>query len=100
MKRQSIDGGGWIDLETAKCWQEGKRFDGRNHVSLATGSQWEHEALYRSKKGAYIIQSWSQWQGSSETWYRIESSTAAQWLIANEHELPPDLAEQADDAEV
>ena len=34
-----------------QSWEEGKRWDGRNMISVATGTQWEHQMLYRSRKG-------------------------------------------------
>ena len=47
MNRQPIDGGGWINLETAQKFVEDRNWDGHNMISAATGSQWEHETLYR-----------------------------------------------------
>ena len=72
-------------------WDEGTFWDGRNHISKATGSQWEHEKLYRSRKGRYWIEHTSQWEGSKPhaSWTRNEA--AAQWLLANGHALPEDL---------
>ena len=88
MRRQTIDGGGWLDLDRAKKYDEDTRWDGNNHISVATGSQWNHEALYCTRKGVYVINSWSQWQGSGESWTRID---AADWLMRNGHE-PVDAA--------
>ena len=90
MNRQSIDGGGWINLETAKKFVEDRNFDGRNMISAATGSQWEHEVLYRSLGGVYVLHTWSQCQGSRDTWERIGMHNAVAWLLSNDYE--PELA--------
>jgi hypothetical protein len=46
-------------------WAEGTRWNGNNHISLATGTQWDHERLYCSRKGRYYVVRTSQWQGST-----------------------------------
>ena len=94
MNRQSIDGGGWINLETAKKFVEDRNFDGRNMISAATGSQWEHETLYRSVGGVYVLHTWSQCQGSQDTWERISVDEAVEWLLKNDYD-PTSQAEEA-----
>ena len=100
MKRQKIDGGGWFNPETAREYKEDTRWDGRNHISKNTGSQWDHEALYRTTKGAWVLHSWSQWAGSGESWERIDDDRAVEWLITNEEEPPKELSKIAESAEV
>lgn len=84
---------GWFDEEKAEHWAEGTRWDGNNNISLSTGSQWNHERMYRSRKGRWILNSWSQWQGSQETYERITKDQAAEWFIKNERQPPDELAE-------
>lgn len=72
-------------------WTEATRWDGNNHISVATGSQWEHETLYRSRKGRYWVEHESQWQGSTPHAEWISNHEAVRWLLANGHELPEDL---------
>ena len=97
MKRTNItdeDGSlaGWFCRDSATRWAEGSRWDGQNWIGLGTGSQWEHEALYRTKGGRWIEASWSDWQGSGGTSYiEIGESAATDWLVANEHEIPAEL---------
>ena len=88
MKRQAIDGGKWFDLESATKFAENTRWDGRNHISVATGDQWSHEDLYRTAGGRWVKNSYSQWQGSSETWEEINEAEAAEWLVSNGHDSP------------
>lgn len=85
MARINLGGGLWFNPEAAECFGEDTRWDGNNHISLATGSQWEHEELYRTRKGLFILHRWSQWQGSTPSYETVEDETAQQWLIDNDH---------------
>ena len=86
MKRQALDNGTWFDLDSAECFGEELRWDGPNQISVATGSQWEHQDLYRTKSGRWVVHAWSQWQGILPTWSEISNQEAAKWLVRNEHE--------------
>jgi len=82
------DGSGrYFDADKAQSWDEGTRWDGRNHISKASGSQWEHEALYRTEGGVYVLHHWSQWQGSNESYEEVTAEEAAAWLSKNEHTI-------------
>lgn len=100
MKRVSLTDGTWFDIQRATRYQEESRFDGQNYISLSTGSQWNHECLYRTANGTWILHSWSDWQGSGESWDRVDEPRAASWLIANGHDLPPALAGVSSELEV
>jgi hypothetical protein len=81
-------------VDTARAsanWEEDTRWNGNNHISVATASQFEHEKLYRSRKGRYYVEHTSQWQGSTPRAEWVSPEEAAQWLLANGHELPADL---------
>ena len=93
MSRYQLDDGTVVDTDRAsKHWNEITRWNGNNHISVATGSQWEHETLYRSAKGRYYIEHTSQWQGSTPRAQWVSEQEAARWLLLNERELPADLA--------
>jgi len=97
MARYRIDGT-VVDTDNATAsWDEGTRWDGRNHISLATGSQWDHEELYRSRRGRYYLIHTSQWQGSTPYAEWVSPQEAARWLAINQPdlELPADLAAAA-----
>ncbi len=89
MERQALDNGNWFDLDKATSWTEGRYFDGNNHISLATGTQWDHEKLFRTAGGRWILYGWSQWQGRRETWTEVSNADAARWLVKNEHDEHP-----------
>lgn len=98
MTRYRMDDGTVVDTENAtKSWKENTRWDGRNHISVATGSQWEHQQLHRSRKGRYYLERWSQWEGSTPRAEWISKHTAASWLLANEQEIPADLQAEAEE---
>ncbi len=93
MATYSMDDGTVVKTENAtKSWEEDTRWNGNNHISVATGAQWNHEKLYRSRKGRFWIEHTSQWQGSVDRAEWIDNHAAARWLIANGHELPGELA--------
>ncbi|MDP9002353.1 MAG: hypothetical protein M3O46_19855 [Myxococcota bacterium] len=73
-------------------WDEETDWDGRNHVSRATGSQFTHQTLYRSRRGRYWVEHTSQWQGSTPHAEWVSPQEAARWLILNGHDLPEDLS--------
>jgi len=86
MRRQALtDGTGrWFDLDKAERFEVATFWDGRNRISLATGSQWDHECLYRTVSGRWIKHWWSQWQGTVDRWEEISEAEAAAWLVRNE----------------
>jgi len=87
-----MEDGTVVKTENAtQSWEEATRWNGSNRISVATGSQWNHQELHRSRRGRYWIESYSQWQGSTPHAEWISNRTAAEWLLANGHELPEDL---------
>ena len=94
MARYEMDDGFIVDTDRAQStWAEETNWNGNNHISRATGSQWDHERLYRSSKGRYYIESWSQWQGSTPSARFVSDEEAAAWLLKMEHDLPDELKE-------
>jgi hypothetical protein len=94
------DGQGAVLVNTKNAiesWNEDTEFDGRNQISKATGSQWEHETLYKSRKGNYYIVHESNWQGTTPEAEMLTRQEAARWLILNNHDLPDDLEDLAED---
>ena len=95
--RIKMQDGTVVDTTKAQAhWEEDREFDGRNMVSVATGDQWTHEKLYRSRKGRYYIVHTSQWQGSRDWAEWIGPERAAAWLVANDHLIPQELEDAAE----
>ena len=92
--------GRWFNPDTATKYEETSDHDGRNFISRATGSQWEHEALYRTAKGLWVLNRWSQWQGSGESYSEISPKAAAAWLVRCRIEPPEELLKYVQESEV
>ena len=93
MKRVSLTNGNgqWFDVEKADCYKENSYHDGRNFISKATRSQWEHEAIFVTKGGKFILNHRSNWQGSAETYEVIDHDQAAEWFAKQDfqdNEIP------------
>ena len=79
------DGSRWFDTEKAQKFTEDSEWNGNNHISRATGSQWDHETLYQTKSGRWVLHSWSQWQGSLDRWEEIDHASAVTWMMKNNY---------------
>lgn len=77
---------GWFDDEKAEKFKEDRDWNGSNWISVATGSQWHHEALYRTAGGRWVLNSWSQFQGVPEQYEFISDARAREWLLKNGHD--------------
>lgn len=95
------DGSGrWFDPDKATKWDEATWWNGNNHISKATGSQWGHEALYLTPGKVWILKHWSDYDGVPESYDEATPEEAAAWLVQNGHEPPPDLADVVSGKEV
>jgi len=89
-----LEGGVIFDTERAAAtWEEASDWNGSNHISRATGSQWNHETLHKSAKGRYYVVRSSNIQGSQDEMEILSPREAAAWLLLNDHDLPDDLRE-------
>ena len=87
-----MDDGTVVKTENAtQSWPDARRWDGSNYISIATGSQFANETLYRSRKGRYWLEHVSAYQGTAPYAEWIGERSATQWLLANDYELPKDL---------
>ena len=90
----------WFDTDSAVLFKEDTRWDGDNHISVPTRSQWNHEWLYYTKSGKWVLNCFSAYQGTLETHEQISEQDAVEWLILNGKfecdeltELPPEVQE-------
>ena len=95
MYKYQMEDGSIVNTEkSSQKWEEGTRFNGHNRISLATGSQWDHETLYRSRKGRYYKVHESQWQGSVSWAEWMDKREVVRWLLKNEFDdddIPTDI---------
>jgi hypothetical protein len=83
MARISLPNGKWFDPSKAIEFSEDTNWNGNNHISVNTGSQWDHETLYYTKSGVWVLHHSSQWQGSTPSYEVIDENQAAGWLVLN-----------------
>lgn len=96
--RYRMEDGTVLDTDLAQReWQCAEDSDGRNPVCRATGSQWAHETLYRSRRGRYYLVSYSQWEGTRPAVAWVTPEEAAAWLVLMEYEVPADLEAAAEE---
>lgn len=81
-----------------ESWNEQTEFNGSSQVSLATDSQWNHEALHRTAKGRYFVHWWSDWRRPSDNLRPLTEIQAAEWLVRNRYDLPAELSEATQEA--
>ena len=94
------DGSGrWFNKERAEKWEESTTWNGQNHISDITGSQFDHQVLYRTAGKMWILHSWSNWQGTLDTWEEVSRDFAAKWLSICGYQLP-DLEQELKALEV
>lgn len=85
----AIDGptlDGWFDPATAEEYAEATKWDGSDNISVPTGSQWDHQLLYRTEGGRFVLHAWSQRPGDNPTYMFITADKAREWLLINEHD--------------
>ena len=76
----------WFDPDRAERFDESTLGDGENNVSFATGSEWDHETLYRTPDDQWVKHFTSQYEGRTESWAILDPEEAYTWLLQNGHE--------------
>lgn len=77
---------GWFDPAACDHFDEATRWDGQNNVSVNAGGQYDHERLYRTPGGKWVLNHWSQWQGVQETYRFLAGDEARTWLLIAEED--------------
>lgn len=93
MSRHALATGGWFDTAAANAYEETRRVEDGKSISLATGSEHQHETLYRTKGGTWVLHHWPSWRDQPEHWTQISPVQAASWMILNELPIPAELHE-------
>jgi len=81
----------WFDQSVATEYEEDTRFDGRNQISINTGSQWHHETVYRTSGGKWVLCEFSSYLDRPDRYGLLDSEDAAVWLARNGHKIPKSL---------
>ena len=80
MERINLGGGVWFDADKARHFEEATHWDGQNHISNCTGSQFDHESLYATRSGGY------------NHYRQLSPAEAAVWLADNGHDEAAETA--------
>jgi hypothetical protein len=83
MNRVTLGDGRWFDRDRAEAYEDDTRWDGHNHISLVTGSQFVRSTLWRTASGVWILET----KGNYDTTYEfpVREQEAFRWLIDNGH---------------
>lgn len=78
---------GFFTAESAD-YCEGDRavFDGSNLADVNTRDQNRGQGLYRTAQGRWVLRTWSNWQGETDTYNYTTDDDARDWLIFNDYE--------------
>ena len=79
------DAGKWFEKSEATEFSENTWWNGSNYISSATGSQWDHQELFYTRCGLWVLHCWSQYQNIQESYHEIDQPHAVDWLISQEH---------------
>lgn len=78
--------GRWFDKDSAKEWREAVILaDDGTPVSMATRNSWEHETLYLTKAGSFVMWFFNEHNHSLSQYVEWDEDKAAKWLLANGH---------------
>lgn len=102
MKRIAITNGNgqWFDLEKSEVYKEETRWDGHNWISVATDNQFHHERIHKTAMGKWVLNKWSDFQGTKQTYEVIDESEVVVWFLNQGMDLPEELEDLADAYEI
>ena len=75
---------GWFDVENSVKFAEATYWDGDHFISRETGSRWDHQELFRTSHGNWVLHSWSAYESVRNRFRCICESEAIQWLTRND----------------
>ena len=74
---------GWYDPQSATRYDADTRWDGHNNIDVNTGSQWDHQALYRTAGGRWVLHAWSNSARLGDSSEFLAAEDAREWLLTN-----------------
>ena len=77
---------GHFDYDKAEKFLEDTDWDGENRVSVPTGSRSEHQLLLRTIGGRWVLNEYSNYAGTRETYRFITDERAREWLLINKED--------------
>lgn len=95
----SDNSGRWFSPGSAEHFYEETFHDGNNFISQATNRQTEHEALYRTKGGKFILNEWDDFQ-RRKSYSEISNEAAAKWFAINDYDPHKSCEKEFNDLEI
>ena len=90
---EGYDTGGTLYMgAVVEQFREDVRWDGHNWISTATGNQFNHEQINRTRRGKYYLVKWSQWEGVRTRAVALSLAEVALWVIRAGY-LPADCGD-------
>lgn len=87
MKRQVV-GDVWIDLSKATRYEALlAEKEGSTNADIPR----EHSELFRSKRGTWVLHTWTDPVPARHRWVSVSEAEAVLWLLRAEHSIPPFL---------
>lgn len=75
---------GWFDLNSAvEIVGEDTDWDGNDFVSVQPIPKFHHQRLIRTAKGRWVLNHWTQYQGSPDEYAFVSDERAHEWLMVN-----------------
>ena len=98
MPRYKMEDGTVVDTKNASAnWEEKSDSDGRNRIGRSSRSQWHDQALHRSRRGRYYLETASRVQGQRDRCEWVSPQAAAAWLLVNSYDIPDGLSGAAEE---
>lgn len=94
------DSGKWFDESKAITYKENTYWNGNNHISKITDQQWHHVNLIKTATGKWILNNWSNFQGSKDEYLECTEAQAAEWFTKNGEEPPEELKSYFEELEI
>lgn len=87
----NANSGRWFDLDSAKRWDEARVYaDDGTPISLATQNSWEHETLFLTRAGRFIMHCLDEHNPSLASFVEYSLEKSVDWLLKNGY--PDDVA--------
>jgi hypothetical protein len=81
-----MDGLVWFAPDEATEYPERETARGPDAPPSSEGARWDHQALFRTKTGHWLLHMWS---AREERWREVPAEVAADWLRKNRYEPVP-----------
>lgn len=76
---------GWYDPKACEKYEESQHWDDQNMVS-DVADRYDHQILYRTRGGRWVLHEWSQWAGRRATDQFVSDDQAREWLLICGHD--------------